>query len=124
MPKYWFDHVHSIVPDPLRTAEFYQRMFGAQRVSVSEIPPEVGLLVTLKLGDTVIKLMTPRPKPLGSVSGLEHFGLRTDNIEAAVDELEQAGAQVVRRVIEEAPGIKSAFLSIDNTLIELQERRD
>jgi predicted enzyme related to lactoylglutathione lyase len=123
MPKYWFDHVHSINADPLRIAEFYERMFCAERISV-ETPPGLGLLVTLKLGDFIIKFMQPRTQALGSTSGLEHIALRTDNIEVAVAELDQAGAKIVRRIIEENTGgikFKSAFIAIDNNLIELQE---
>lgn len=127
MPRYWFDHVHSINREPLKIAEFYERMFGAERLSV-ETPIGLNLLVSLKLGDFVIKFMQPRDKALGPNSGFEHIALRTDDIKAAVTELRDAGADVVRDVINEenAGGIKfkSAFVSIDNNLIELQELED
>ena len=28
MPNYWFDHIHLMSPDPLKTAEFYEKSFG------------------------------------------------------------------------------------------------
>ena len=123
MPKYCFDHIHSINEDPLKIAKFYQKMFHAEMISV-ETPPGLGLLVTLKLDDFVIKFMQPRTQPLGSTAGFEHIALRTDNIEASVKELEKAGAKIVRRIIEENTGgikFKSAFISVENNLIELQE---
>lgn len=124
MPKYWFDRVQAITSDPLGTAEFYQRNFGAQRISVIKIPPGSGLLLTLKLDNSIIiiKFMTPRSQPLGSVSGLEHIALRRDKLEVAVEELEKAGAKIVQRIkASTLDGIKVAFISVDNTLIELQE---
>ncbi len=36
-PNYWYDHVHLISSDPVKTAEFYEKMFDARRVSVSEL---------------------------------------------------------------------------------------
>jgi predicted enzyme related to lactoylglutathione lyase len=123
MPKYWFDHIHSISEDPLRIAEFYEKMFRAERVGV-ETPQGLSLLVTLKLDDIKIKFMQPRSQTWGASSGLEHIALRTDNIKSAVVELEQSGAKIVREIIDEDTGgisFKSAFVSIDGNLIELQE---
>ena len=33
MPNYWFDHVHLMSNDTVKTAEFYEKMFGAKIVS-------------------------------------------------------------------------------------------
>ena len=33
MPNYWFDHIHLRNVDPLKTAEFYEQMFNAKRIS-------------------------------------------------------------------------------------------
>ena len=38
MPNYWHNHVHLTSPDPLKTAEFYEKMFGAKRGNAREMP--------------------------------------------------------------------------------------
>ena len=123
MTNYWFDHVHVISNDPLRTAEFYERMFGAQKVDVSELS-DGRTLIELKLNGASIKIMHPRTQALVSgipQTGYEHFGMKTDNIEEAVDKLKTQGVKFVQDIVA-APGLKSAFfLAPDNVLIELME---
>jgi len=36
MADYWLDHIHLMSPDPLKTAEFYENMFGAKRISARD----------------------------------------------------------------------------------------
>jgi len=123
MPKYWFDHVHALNADPLKMADFFEKMFGAERIEV-ETPPGLGSIITLKIGEFKIKFMSPRAQPFGVTYGLEHIAMRTDDIETAVKELKQEGAKLERGIIQENTGgikFKSAFISIDNNFIELQE---
>ena len=37
MPNYWFDHVHLMSPDPIKTAKVYEEMFGARQVSIQDL---------------------------------------------------------------------------------------
>ena len=124
MPSYWYDHVHLISPDPLKTAQFYERMFNTKKVSVGELGAG-RIMVELDLNGARILLMNPRAQPLvpsASQTGLEHFGIRTDNLEAAVDELKTKGVKFVQDITER-PGVKySFFLGPENVLIELLER--
>ena len=56
--------------------------------------------------------------------GLDHFGLRVDDMDAAVAELKRRGAHfsVEPRTIR--PGVRIAFVQApDNVRIELLERR-
>jgi len=127
MANYWFDHVHLVGPDPLKIAEFYEKMFGARRVDIRELGGG-RTLVSLDLNGSKILVMHPRAQPL--VPGapqtgyaLEHFALRTDNLEAAVDELKAKGVKFVQDITVAWPGVKiSFFLAPENVLIELLER--
>ncbi len=126
MPDYLFDHVHLTSPDPLRTAEFYEKMLGARRIGIRELT-DGRSLVDLVLNGSPIKVSHPRAQPLAPSTsqpgcGLEHFGLRTDNIEVAVDELKAKGVEFVQE-ISVRPKVKvSFFLDADGVLIELVER--
>ena len=127
MPSYWYDHVHLCSPDPIKTAEFYEEMFNARRVGVREFP-DGRINVELDLNGSRVLVMSPRAQPLApgaSQTGydrLEHFGLRTDNLEAAVNELKTKGVTFVQEITQ-LPWIKvSFFLAPEGVLIELVER--
>jgi catechol 2,3-dioxygenase-like lactoylglutathione lyase family enzyme len=126
MPNYRFDHVHLISHNPLSTAEFYEKTFGAKRDSLNELP-DGRILVSVALDGASIKVTNPRPEPLGpnilpDGCGLEHFGLRTDNIEKAVAELKANGVKCVQEIKAINPTTKVAFfVSPEDILIELLE---
>jgi len=126
MPNYWMEHVHLVSKDPLKTAEFYEETFGAKTVERSVLPDGRILLSQLLDGDVVsIKISHPRDKPLVPDTlpdgcGLEHYGIKTDDIEAAVVDLKGRGIRFVQDIIGLPSGIKMAFfLSPDDVLIEL-----
>ena len=127
MPNYWYDHIHLISPDPLRTAQFYESMFNAERVSTRELP-DGRTSVELNLNGSRI-LLTQRPVQPESAfmqsvtgSGLEHFAIRTDNLEAAVADLKAKGVQFRDEIRVIRPGVKISFLwAPENVLVELLE---
>ena len=119
MPNYWFDHVHLMSPDPLKTAEFYEKMFGAKRVSTRELA-DGRVTANLNLNGTTILITQQRSD--SSQIGLVHFGLRTDDLEKAVEELKTSGVNFTQEVTEVQPGFKISFLlAPENVSIELQE---
>ncbi len=127
MPNYWYDHVHLISPDPLRTAQFYESMFNAERVSTRELA-DGRTSVELNLNGSRILLMQrpvqPESASMQSVTdiGLEHFGIRTDNLEAAVADLKAKGVQFRDEIRVIRPGVKISFLwAPENVLVELLE---
>ncbi len=129
MPNYYYDHAHLTSPDPLKTAEFYEKMFGAKRANVRELP-DGRTMVELDLNGSEILVVHPRVKPdptphLPDTSyGLEHFGLITDDIEAAVAELKAKGVKFRDEIREPRPGFKFAFVwAPENVLIELVEKK-
>ncbi len=131
MSSYVFDHVHLTSPDPMKTAEFYETLLGAKRISVQERQPGQ-FMVNLDLAGVTLLVSNPRPEPMkpGAAPegcGLDHIGLRTDNLETAVAELKSNGVKFVREITEPPgrPGFKmSFFLAADDTLVELTEVSD
>ncbi len=127
MPKYWFYHVHVSSTDPQETAEFYEKTFGAKRGSTGKLN-DGRTLIDFKMSGGVIKVSSPRAKPMipgTPQTGLEHFGLRTDNLDAAVKELKAKGIKFVQEVKVARPGVKvSFFLTPENTLVELMEIKE
>ncbi len=125
MPKYWFDHVHLLSQNPSATADFYAKTFGAERIA-SKLADGRTLESVIFDGPS-IKVTPPRAQPLVPNTlpdgcGLEHFGLRTDNIEEAVADLKAKGLKCVQEIKAINPTIKIAFfVSPEDVLIELLE---
>ena len=129
MPSYYYDHVHLISPDPVKTSEFYEKMFNAKRVSFREFGAG-RVSIALDLNGTRILLMSRSAQPETPPSsseidyGLGHFGIRTDDLEAAVADLKAKGVQFKEEIREIGFGIKMCYLwAPENVLIELLERR-
>lgn len=126
MARFVYDHVHLISPDPVNTAQFYQQAFGASRVAVGQYP-EGGTRVELSIQGTRLLIRTPQDESQSAADdpakrhGLEHFGLRTDDIEAAVADLKAKGVRFIEDIkVSPATGSKIAFLMApDNVMIEL-----
>lgn len=125
MPSYWMDHVHLVSKDPMKTAEFYEKTFGAKKKD--ETLPDGRLLLTriLDNDEVSIKISNPRPRPLvvntlPDGCGLEHYGIKTDDIEAAVAEMKGRGIEFVQEITALPSGTKiSFFVTPDGDLVEL-----
>lgn len=117
MSTYEFDHIHLATPDPAKTAQFYEKMFGAKMVRSHQLS-DGRTNVELEMKGTKLLVTSPKAgKPL--VYGIDHFGLKTDNIEAAVADLKKKGA-VMAEEIRAVHGLKIAFMrAADNVLIEI-----
>ena len=127
MPSYSYDHIHLVSPDAVKTAEFYEKMFNAKRVNVRETGP--GLVsVELNLNGTRLLIKTGNvrteaaPGSSDPAHGLEHFGIRTDDLKTAVADLKAKGVKFRDEIREIRPGVKISFLwAPENVLIELLE---
>jgi catechol 2,3-dioxygenase-like lactoylglutathione lyase family enzyme len=126
MAKFWFDHVHVIGPDPMKTAEFYEKILGAKRSAVNELL-DGSVVLDLDLAGTSMKVRGPRLRPLvpnAPLNGIEHFSVRTDNIQEAVAELKFRGVKLLGEIKETQPGVKTIyFVAPEDVLIELLEIR-
>ena len=127
MPRYSYDHIHLRSRDPMATAQYYHKMFDAKIVESiqSDGRPRIDLDIN---GLTVFIARVPAEAdipgaPADPHLGLDHFGLRVDNMEAAVAELKQRGAEFAVEPRTLRPGVKIAFVRApDNVRIELLER--
>ena len=126
MPSYQFDHIHLNSPDALKTAQFYETMFGAKIVRVREIYG--GAVVRLDMNGQQALIGPPVGSPplvpatLQPQYGLIHFGLRTDNLEKSVEELKAKGMTFVQDITPLSTGSKiSYFLAPERVLVELQQ---
>ena len=118
MPEYCFDHIHLRTANPLRTAEFYEQMFGAKRISArDEGDGRASAKLDLK-GVTILISQAAK----GTQTGLVHFGIRTDKLPESVAAMKEKGVKFTQDIREVRPDFKMSFLvAPDDVSIELQE---
>ncbi len=119
MPTYSFDHIHLISPDPEKTADFYEKVFGAKK-SIRDLGGG-RKAVAVDLNGTKI-LIRGKNEGEADKPSLDHYGIRTDNLEKAVAELKKQGITFTMEIRQLRPDMKISFLRTpDGVSIELQE---
>ena len=119
MPDYWLDHIHLMSPDPVKTAEFYKKMFAAKRVSMRD---EGDGRAMAKLDLNGITILINQRTGDSTRVGLVHFGIRTDNLDEAVAAMKAEGVEFTQDIREIRPDFKISFLKAPGDVsIELQE---
>ena len=126
-PVYTYDHIHLRTKNPQATIEYYQKMFDATPVAYvqSNGKPRVDLDLN---GLTIFIAAVPADATLPTAPsapyiGLDHLGLRVDDVDAATAELKRRGAQVIVEPKTIRPGVRIAFIQgPDDVRIELLER--
>lgn len=121
-----WDHIHLRSPDPEATAQWFERMLGAEVIrSVEQGKPRVDL----KLGGQKIFIapVTPNdgvnPAPVTPYQGLDHFGFAVKDLDAVAAELKAKGAEFTMEPKNPRPGIRICFLrGPQGVSIELLER--
>ena len=95
---YTYDHIHVRTKDPEGMASFFETMFGAKvlRLTQSDGVPRVDLDVN---GLAIFIASVPPEEhidlsPRDSHLGLDHFGFRVDDIDGAVEDLRSKGAEI------------------------------
>jgi catechol 2,3-dioxygenase-like lactoylglutathione lyase family enzyme len=127
MPVYSYDHIHLRSRDPMATAQYYHRMFDARIIESiqSDGRPRIDLDIN---GLTVFLAKVPAEADIPSAPvephlGLDHFGLKVDNMDEAYAELKRRGATFAVEPRTIRPGVRIAFVQApDNVRIELLER--
>jgi catechol 2,3-dioxygenase-like lactoylglutathione lyase family enzyme len=114
MATYAYDHIHLRSPNPSKTAQWYHQMFGAR---IRETPQPSGTnRVDLDLNGLTIYVAGALPSGeelqglRSSHYGLDHFGLRVDNLDEAVAELRSRGAEFSMEPRTTPSGLKIAFV--------------
>jgi len=119
MPDYWLDHIHLMSSDPVKTADFYEKMFGATLVTSRD---EGDGKAMAKLDLKGITLLISQRTGDDAQVGLDHFGIETDNLEEAVTGIKAEGVEFTQDIREVRPGFSISFLNApDGVSIELQE---
>ena len=127
MPSYTYDHIHLRSREPMETAQYYNKMFDAK--ILESVQPDGQTRIDLDINGLAIFIarVSPEddvpPSPNEPHLGLDHFGLRVDNLDEAVAELKGLGAEFTLEPRTIRPGVKIAFvLAPDGVRIELLER--
>lgn len=125
---YRFDHVHIFTRDPLAMALWFRRMFDAtawRRIQSDGMPR-----IDVELhGLTIYVAQLPADSPqeprdfVGPIPGLEHIGLRVEDLDGCVADLRTRGAEILIEPRTIRPGVRYAFVrGPENIRIELLER--
>lgn len=124
---YHFDHLHLVSRDPQAAARYYRKMFDAEIIESFE--PDGKPRIDLNMNGLVLYIFPAGPGenlpdgPARRYVGLDHFGLRVDNLDQTVAELKRRGAEFAVEPFMRRPGLKVAFIRApENVRIEIMER--
>ena len=128
MPSFTIDHIHLVSGDATAAAKWYSEVFGAKIIPTAKFPDGRDR-AEVDMGGVRLLIRSPRDdKQTGKDSpksrrGLEHFGLKVDNMEAAVAHIKSKGVEVFDGPKVSMPsGLTVAFVTApDNVLIELAQ---
>jgi len=128
MAKYTWDHIHLRSPDPEATAQWFEKMLGAEVIrTMQQGMPRIDLklgganifIAPVKAGDGV---NTPPTTPY---QGLDHFGLVVTGIDAVASELKAKGVEFTREPTTVRPGTRVCFIrGPQGVSIELLDRTE
>jgi len=126
MPAYTWDHVHLRTPDPEATAQWFERMLGAEVLRSTQ---QGRRRIDLKLGGANIFIAPVaagegvNPPPTTPYQGLDHFGLLVSGIDAVAAELKAKGVEFTKEPTTVRPGVRVCFIRApEGVSIELLDR--
>ena len=127
MPTYTYDHSHLRSRDPIGTAQYYEKMFGAKIIESTQSDGQQRIDLDINgLVVFIARVPADADVPAGPSEphmGLDHFGLRVASLDEAVAELKKVGAEFTMEPHTLRPGLKIAFVRVpDDVRIELLER--
>ena len=113
-PMYTFHHIHLRTGAPQTTAQYYQEMFDAERLEYIQVSGRIRVHLnlhgmTLFIGDLPAGAAAPKAPSVPYI-GLDHFGLRVDDLDSATAERKHRGATVTMAPTTVQPGIRVAFI--------------
>ena len=125
MVTYSYDHIHLRSREPIETARYFNRMFGAE--IKESIQSDGQSRVDIDISGLIIFIAHAEDStPAGPVDphlGLDHFGLRVDNLNEAVADLKSKGAEFSMEPKDLRSGLRIAFVRAPGDIrIELLER--
>ena len=126
------DHIGIAVKDADEALKLYRDILGLEVLHEEIVKSENLRTVSLKIGEVLIELLQPLNEKATvhkfiekKGEGIHHIALRTDDVQASLDEFESKGIQLIdKKPRIGAGGKKIAFLhpkSTGRVLIELSE---
>lgn len=125
-PTYYFDHCHIVSEDPKNVADYFRTKFDAKVIeTVQDGKPRIDVdlnglnlfLYWASAGENLPDCSASRYK------GLDHFGLRVDDLDAACAELKRRGVVFTMEPTVVRQGLKIAFVrGPENIRIEILQR--
>ena len=98
------DHTAVVVRDMDEALDRYRRLWGVEPDTRAAIPDQKVEVAFLPIGDTQLELVCPTDPASGAARFLEqrgeslhHIGILVEDIRAALDELENNGAELIDR---------------------------
>jgi len=126
MVKYTWDHIHLRSPDPEATAQWFEKMLGAEVIRTMQ---QGAPRIDLKLGGANIFIAPVaagdgvNAPPTTPYQGLDHFGLVVTGIDAVAAELKAKGVEFTREPTTVRPGTRVCFIrGPQGVSIELLDR--
>ncbi len=127
------DHIHVYAADPEQSARFYSDHFDAKAIERNtNVNGDARIFLALGgqvlvLGSFPSGLAAAAPPDIGDGAyrhgfGVAHFGLRVEDVDAAVAELTEAGIRVLSDVVREPSGLTYAYIAApDGVVVELTQ---
>ena len=120
-----FHHVHIRCPNARRTAQWYIDAFGAHVIEDTTV--DGGLHLGLDLLGARVRISEPRawdhamgPGDASTHFGLEHFAIRTDDLDGLLARLTSLGGEVLEGPLVNSIGSRVAFVRApDDVRIEV-----
>ncbi len=127
MVTYSYDHIHLRSREPMETAQYFNKMFGAE--IKESIQSDGQARVDIDINGLIIFIAQAEDStpdgPVDPYVGLDHFGLRVDNLDTAAADLKAKGAEFSMEPKDLRPGLRIAFVRAPGDVrIELLERSD
>ena len=127
---YEFDHVHLKAPDPGVTVEWYVKAFNFKIISDS-VRPWGDRFIRCETSDgAIVNISGARTdETMGEADasahwGLEHFGIKVDDLSGEIDRLTGLGAELMEGPIDVPNGPRIAFIKAPGgARIELLQHR-
>ncbi len=126
MAKFTWDHIHLRSTNPEATAQWFERMLGAEVLRTTQggaprIDLKIGganvFIAQVTAGDGV------NPPPTTPYQGLDHFGLSVSGIDAIAADLKAKGVEFTREPTTVRPGTRVCFIrGPEGVSIELLDR--
>jgi len=127
------DHIHIYAAEPEESARFYTHHFEAKPI-LRNTNANGDTRIFLALGGQVLVLgsfpsgLAPAPPPVAGDGayrhgfGVAHFGLRVEDVGAAVAELSASGVRVLSQPVREPSGLAYAYVAApDGVVVELTQ---